>query len=158
MISPDEYKKATGLYIEEKTVPMFKRHAQGTQSIQVRPEEVEKFKSLKFERGKWDPKKAGKTPTPASENTLIKSGEAVIAKGLGMDVSLMDKYDVNRQKIYFDHIKLYHKILELKPELKTAMGVRKAVNFSRKISQLAVNKKGQVIGKDRRTGQWISLQ
>lgn len=159
LITPDEYKRATGLYIEEKTIPMYKRHARGTQSVQVRSEDVKKFEGLDFKQGKWTPDKETKRATPASENTLIKSGEAVIAKGLGMDVSLMDRYDINRQKVYFDHLKLYHKILELKPDLKTPMGVRKAVNFSRQVSAIAVNKKtGEVIGKSRRTGKWINLQ
>jgi len=90
---------------------------------------------------------------------LLKAGEAVLAKGMGMDVALMDKFDTNRQKEYFGKVRLYHKILEFKPDWHTGMGVRKAVDFATKITAIAINEKtGEIIGKDGVTGKWIPIQ
>ena len=76
--------------------------------------------------------KPTKAKTPQL-NALMKSGESLIAKGMQMDVALMDKYDVNRQKDYFDKVRKYHRILERKPEWHNAMGVRKAADLAVKM-------------------------
>ena len=129
LISDAEFKKGVGIYVEEKTIPMFQRMQGGTRTLEIPPDEVEKFKSLGFETGAWKPDKV------TTLNTLLRQGENIIAKGMGMDVALMDKYDVNRQREYFDKIKKYHRILQQKPELQTEMGVRKAADMAIKMGQ-----------------------
>ena len=131
LISDKEFKKAMGMLVEEKSVPIFKRRLGGTQSLEVAPGDVEKFKGLGFERGEWKPDRAA---IPPNLNTLLRQGENIIAKGMGMDVALMDKYDVDRQKQFFDKVRKYHRILEAKPELqRSAMGVRKAADLAVKM-------------------------
>jgi len=92
-------------------------------------------------------------------NTIIKTGEGIIAKGLGLDVAFMDKWDTDKQKDYFDSVKFYHDIIERKPEWQNAMGVRKAADFAIAIKKLAVNNKtGELIGLDENTGKWINIK
>lgn len=133
IITDAEFKKGMGVLVEEKTIPMFKRRLGGTQSLEVEPGQVEKFEGLGFERGEWKPDKAA---IPPNLNTLLRQGENIIAKGMGMDVALMDKYDVDRQRQYFDKVRKYHRILQQKPELqRSPMGVRKAADLAVKMGQ-----------------------
>jgi len=159
LITDNEYKKGIGLYIEKDKVPVYLRGILGTRSVEVDPGQVEDYQRLGFKTGKWTPAKEAKTPTPTSLNTLLKSGEGLLAKGMQMDVSIMDKYDLNRQQEFFSKTRLYHRILELKPDWQTEMGVRKAVDLATKITAIAINEQtGQVIGKDKVSGKWIQIQ
>jgi hypothetical protein len=159
LITGSEYKKGVGLYIEKDKVPMYLRGILGTRTVEVDPAQVADYEQLGFKRGKWTPAKEGKEPTPTNLNTLLKSGEGIIAKGMGMDVSIMEKYDLNRQSEYFSKTRLYHRILELKPDWQTEMGVRKAVDLATKITAIAINEQtGQILGRDKVTGQWIPIQ
>ena len=76
-----------------------------------------------------------------------------MAKGLGMDVTIMEKYDEDKQKKYFNKLAIYHTLLELNPQLQTYLGVRKAVDLAAKYDRIQKNKAtGQLRGLSR--GKW----
>lgn len=89
---------------------------------------------------------------------ILKIGDSIISKGLGMDVSLMEKWDRNQQRDFFEKRTMLMRLIQMKPELLTEIGIRQAANFVGLVSKLAQNPAtGEIIGWDPKSKKWKPL-